>query len=64
MVVIVESDTGTATQLRAEYGAGKVRDTLAEVLAMPEVDALILCTPTVGETFTVQQLEKDVSGQA
>jgi 2-hydroxy-4-carboxymuconate semialdehyde hemiacetal dehydrogenase len=46
VVVIVESDTGKATQLRVEYGVGKVRDTLAEVLAMAEVDAVILCAPT------------------
>ncbi len=46
VVSIVSKDQTSAQKVAAAYGVAHHTDDLAETLAMPEVDAVILCTPT------------------
>ncbi len=45
-VSVIGRDMDKTREVAAKYGIGHVTDDLAESLALPEVDAVILCTPT------------------
>nr|WP_315241339.1 Gfo/Idh/MocA family oxidoreductase [uncultured Albidiferax sp.] len=45
-VSVVGRDMDKTREVAAKYGIGHVTDNLADSLALPEVDAVILCTPT------------------
>ena len=46
VVSLVSRELGKALEVAAKYGIAHVSTELAESLALPEVDAVILCTPT------------------
>lgn len=46
VVSVVGRDMEKTREVAAKYGIGHVTDDLAHSLALPEVDAVILCTPT------------------
>ncbi|MDE3065664.1 MAG: Gfo/Idh/MocA family oxidoreductase [Acidobacteriota bacterium] len=46
VVALVSRRADQAREVAARYGVGRATTELAEVLAMPDVDAVILCTPT------------------
>jgi 2-hydroxy-4-carboxymuconate semialdehyde hemiacetal dehydrogenase len=46
VVSLVGRDLGKTREVAAKYGVGHVTDDLAQSLALPHVDAAILCTPT------------------
>lgn len=46
VVSIVSKSMASAEKVAADYGVAHYTDDLAVTLAMPEVDAVILCTPT------------------
>ncbi len=46
VVSVVGRELGKTREVAAKYGVGHVTDNLADSLARPEVDAVILCTPT------------------
>ena len=46
VVSLVSRDVEKTKEVAAKYGIGHVSDKLADSLALPEVDAVILCTPT------------------
>nr|WP_315185169.1 Gfo/Idh/MocA family oxidoreductase [uncultured Albidiferax sp.] len=45
-VSVIGRDMDKTREVAAKYGIGHVTDNLADSLALPEVDAVILCTPT------------------
>ena len=45
-VSVIGRDMDKTREVAAKYGVGHVTDDLAESLALPELDAVILCTPT------------------
>jgi 2-hydroxy-4-carboxymuconate semialdehyde hemiacetal dehydrogenase len=45
-VSLISRDLGKTQEVAAKYGIGHVTTDLADSLALPEVDAVILCTPT------------------
>jgi len=46
VVSVVGRELAKTKEIAARYGIGHVTDDLADSLALPEVDAVILCTPT------------------
>ena len=46
VVSLIGRDLGKTQEVAAKYGIGHVTTDLADSLALPEVDAVILCTPT------------------
>jgi 2-hydroxy-4-carboxymuconate semialdehyde hemiacetal dehydrogenase len=46
VVSLISRDLGKTQEVAAKYGIGHVTTDLADSLALPEVDAVILCTPT------------------
>ena len=46
VVSLISRDLDKTKEVAAKYGIGHVTTELAESLALPEVDAVILCTPT------------------
>ena len=46
VVSLISRDLGKTKEIAAQYGIGHVSTELADALALPEVDAVILCTPT------------------
>jgi 2-hydroxy-4-carboxymuconate semialdehyde hemiacetal dehydrogenase len=46
VVSLVSRELGKTKEVAAKYGIGHVSTELADSLALPEVDAVILCTPT------------------
>src|SRR5512139_3803277 len=46
VVSVVGRELAKTREIAAKYGIGHVTDDLADSLAIPEVDAVILCTPT------------------
>jgi 2-hydroxy-4-carboxymuconate semialdehyde hemiacetal dehydrogenase len=46
VVSLISRDLGKTREVAAQYGIGHVTTDLADSLALPEVDAVILCTPT------------------
>ena len=46
VVSVVGRDVAKTKEVAAKYGIGHVTGNLADSLALPEVDAVILCTPT------------------
>jgi len=46
VVSLISRDLDKTREVAAKYGIGHVTTELAESLALPEVDAVILCTPT------------------
>jgi 2-hydroxy-4-carboxymuconate semialdehyde hemiacetal dehydrogenase len=46
VVSLISRDLGKTQEVASKYGIGHVTTDLADSLAMPEVDAVILCTPT------------------
>ena len=46
VVSLISRDLGKTKEVAAKYGIGHVTTDLNEALALPEVDAVILCTPT------------------
>ncbi len=46
VVSLMSRDIGKTREVAATYGIGHVTTDLADSLALPEVDAVILCTPT------------------
>ena len=46
VVSLIGRDPAQARQVADKYGIGQVTNDLAQALARPEVDAVILCTPT------------------
>jgi 2-hydroxy-4-carboxymuconate semialdehyde hemiacetal dehydrogenase len=46
VVSLVSRELGKTKEVAAKYGIGHVGTELADSLALPEVDAVILCTPT------------------
>jgi len=45
-ISVIGRDMEKTREVAAKYGIGHVTDDLAESLALPELDAVILCTPT------------------
>jgi 2-hydroxy-4-carboxymuconate semialdehyde hemiacetal dehydrogenase len=46
VVSLISRDLGKTKEVAAKYGIGHVSTDLADALALPDVDAVILCTPT------------------
>ena len=46
VVSLISRELGKTREVAAKYGIGHVSTDLADSLALPEVDAVILCTPT------------------
>jgi 2-hydroxy-4-carboxymuconate semialdehyde hemiacetal dehydrogenase len=46
VVSLISRDLEKTREIAAQYGIGHVTTDLADALALPEVDAVILCTPT------------------
>ena len=46
VISLVGRELGKTREVAAKYGIGHVSDTLADSLALKDVDAVILCTPT------------------
>jgi 2-hydroxy-4-carboxymuconate semialdehyde hemiacetal dehydrogenase len=46
VISLVRRELDTTREIAAKYGIGHVSTDLADSLALPEVDAVILCTPT------------------
>ena len=46
VVSLISRDLEKTREIAAQYGIGHVTTELADALALPEVDAVILCTPT------------------
>ena len=46
VVSLIGRDLGKTQEVASKYGIGHVTTDLADTLALPEVDAVILCTPT------------------
>ncbi len=46
VVSLISRDLAKTKEVAAQYGIGHVTTDLADALALPEVDAVILCTPT------------------
>ena len=46
VVSLISRDLDKTREVAAQYGIGHVTTDLADALALPEVDAVILCTPT------------------
>ena len=46
VVSLISRDLEKTREVAAQYGIGHVTTDLADSLALPEVDAVILCTPT------------------
>jgi 2-hydroxy-4-carboxymuconate semialdehyde hemiacetal dehydrogenase len=46
VVSLISRDLGKTREVATQYGIGHVTTDLADSLALPEVDAVILCTPT------------------
>ncbi|MFM2239818.1 MAG: hypothetical protein RJA69_1192 [Pseudomonadota bacterium] len=46
VVSLIGRDLGKTREVASKYGIGHVTTDLADTLALPEVDAVILCTPT------------------
>ncbi len=46
VVSLVSRDLEKTREVAAQYGIGHITTDLADSLALPEVDAVILCTPT------------------
>ena len=63
VVSLISRDLEKTKEVAAQYGIGHVTTDLADALALPEVDAVILCTPTqmhASQTLACLQAGKHV----
>ena len=63
VVSLISRDLEKTREIAAQYGIGHVTTDLADALALPEVDAVILCTPTqmhAGQTLACLRAGKHV----
>ena len=63
VVSLISRDLAKTKEVAAQYGIGHVTTDLADALALPEVDAVILCTPTqmhASQTLACLQAGKHV----